>query len=139
MKLDPRRKNILLALCTIIFLAIVHLFAMEYFWYWKFPWLDLLTHFLGGMVLGFAALWIGRGYEVVRGVTLSRRQEFYLILGCALGVGITWEVFEYVNGLFEVQHYVVDTSIDLVMDTLGALFASTTLHWFSRPTTPEIV
>src|SRR3954470_18605520 len=59
--------------------------------YWKLWWWDIIAHMLGGLWVALGAAWVAASF----GQRIS-------ILNCvlaALGVGIAWEVFEYVNGL----------------------------------------
>ena len=79
-----------------------------------------MMHFLGGLVVSGVVLW-----TVVRFTTLSgahTRYLLYISLISALVIGIGWEFFEYLNGMYVGQaNIVTDTAIDLVMDTLGAV------------------
>jgi len=97
----------------------MHTNGIERGWYWEYPWLDLLMHFWGGVIVGLLVLW---GSERVWGVRLS----LAAVVLAALFVGIAWEVFEYALGLIEVPRdvYIKDTAIDLILDTLGGSVAA---------------
>lgn len=103
-----------LAIFTLILLAIflyIHLEAMAFHWYLRFPSLDLITHFMGGVVIALSTFYV-------------LRKTKHIVLISILG-GIAWEIFEV---YFEITgwpihslDYKIDTFIDMIMDTLGAL------------------
>lgn len=94
-------------------LAILHSFAVAEFLYWRFEWIDVPMHFLGGLTIGtlIIAFWYRR-----------KRVRF---LFSAIAAFVGWEVFEYAFGVPREANYVLDTALDLMMDTLGALVAYT--------------
>lgn len=96
-------------------LAVVHILATEFFLYWTYPWLDIPMHALGGVVVALCFLTFCNIY------TQGTYQKGLLItLGVVLGVGILWEIFEFVNQLGGPElDYVQDTLLDLVMDIVG--------------------
>ncbi len=96
-----------LLLCGL--LAHLQWWAVENFIYWKHVWFDVFMHFLGGLSLG--VLFVGFLHK--KCITL-----FVILLVVAF---IGWEVFEYVFGVPREANYAFDTSVDLFMDTLGAV------------------
>ena len=109
-------KNILLffSLFLSAAIAVVNTYAIERFWYWEYPWVDLPMHFAGGVLIGALSLWVaGR-----LGRTLRAGGLFWI----ALAVGVAWEIFEYAVGAVAVSRdsYSLDTLIDLAMDVCGA-------------------
>jgi len=100
-----------LLLCTV--LAALEWWAVENFIFWKYVWFDLPMHFLGGLALGVLAV----------GIINTRNVRYFILFLLLAFVG--WEVFEYVFGVPREANYAFDTSIDIVMDTLGALVAYT--------------
>lgn len=103
---------------ALITLALVHGSAVYFFLYWKYTWLDVPVHFLGGAVaaLGIAILPFFQ-------IQFFERHKTLIAYICAVCViGICWEMFEYNAGLYELEKDIVlDTSIDLIMDILGAI------------------
>lgn len=97
-------------------LAYGHVLAMEYFLYWRYLWLDIPMHVLGGFViaLGIALL------PSVRATYARLGSPFALTLGTVLLVGVGWEVFEVWAGLslFE-SGFWGDTLSDLAADLVG--------------------
>ena len=66
-------------------------------------------HYLGGITLAvFSAA-----------LLMHHRPRAFVGLLVVLFIG--WEIFEYVFGIQRESNYPLDTVIDLVMDTLGAL------------------
>jgi glycopeptide antibiotics resistance protein len=107
---------------TVIFLLaalslmMAHLLALEFFLYWRYLWLDMPIHVLGGMV---AAL----GYLSARDFLPSlppRYFSLWMTLAFVLAVAVTWEIFEVRIGIiFEEVDYVLDTIIDLCLGLCG--------------------
>ncbi|TSC67229.1 MAG: hypothetical protein G01um101472_481 [Parcubacteria group bacterium Gr01-1014_72] len=106
---------VLLLLSTSIFF--VHTTALRLFWYWSFPWLDVLVHAAGGFLVavgGFLA------YLVMDGNLLPKRRFLVLGILSPLFVGALWELFEYYFGISVAEeHLVFDTAVDLTMDVVG--------------------
>jgi hypothetical protein len=98
---------------VVLLVAAVHLSALQWYLYWYYPWLDLFSHFLGGLWIALASAWL-LSY-VAREVTVLR-----LILA-AMVIGVAWEVFEVFAGIPREANFAFDTSLDLTMDFIGAL------------------
>ena len=67
--------------------AYIHSHALESFWYWHYPYLDIVMHALVGIVLGMSG-------------TLVLRSWRYSLQGLGVGVltlvcALVWEWFEY--------------------------------------------
>jgi len=106
----PRKKLSITVLALVFFILILNYAAMKFHWYYSLLWFDMLMHFLGGLWLGLAFVWLypaGTSYlKIIAGVLL---------------VGIFWEIFELV-----VHNYFPDealdwgdTLLDLFFDMLG--------------------
>lgn len=94
---------------SVILVALDRL-ALEYFIYWRYPWSDTFMHFLGAAAIGTFAV----------GVIYTFRPIAYLALVAAIAIG--WEVFEYlIRATTYGKGFTLDTSSDLLFDTLGAL------------------
>ena len=84
-------------------------------------------HFLGGLWVGLTALWFFffSGY-MHKNVNLVRSTKIFLItIASVIVVGVLWEVWELWADLVFVNEagYFLDTSLDMVMDTLGGIVA----------------
>lgn len=90
-------------------LAIFNSIALEQYLYWKFEWFDTFMHFLGGMSI---AAFVGA-------ILLTHRP--YAFFGISFVAFVAWEVFEYLFGIPREANYAFDTTIDFIMDILGAL------------------
>jgi hypothetical protein len=103
-----------LALIAGINLALLHGLAMYLDLYWRYAWLDIPMHVMGGavLVLFWAAL---IDVRLLRHSTLQIRQVC-VVAGVIM---IAWEVFGVIveNGFKD--KYVIDTSIDLCAGSVG--------------------
>jgi len=91
-------------------MAVTQHYALVYYWYWTYPWLDIVMHFSGEVVITLiAAAYVG--------VTL--RALFIMFT-----IGILSEVYEFGIGISVAElNFVSDSLIDLGMDVVGGLFA----------------
>ncbi len=90
-------------------LAILQHFAVYNYLYWRYVWFDVPMHFLGGATT--AAFLVA--------VLMHFRPRLF-VLGVVL-VSLGWEVFELMFGFPRESNFVFDTSLDLLMDALGAI------------------
>jgi hypothetical protein len=128
---------LILSLATLVLLAVIHFTAERFFLYWHFVWLDLVSHFLGGVVVGFGALWLALGIALKRKTTLTPQDSFIFVALCFLVVAVSWELYEYHFKLFEPLHpynYSLDTTLDILVGLLGAWCARSFLFasWLVR-------
>lgn len=108
-------------------LAILHGIALMFSLYWVYLWLDIPMHILGGAT---AALWYQSRFLLSR---FEDRLSFGLgaTIVFALVIGGAWEVYEYfVDPIL--TEFGIDTAIDIVMDTLGAVIGYTVARSVSR-------
>lgn len=111
-------------LVTII--AILHYLALKFYLYWSIWWFDIPVHFLGGLWVGFIAMWfLFLSGIVYKNVEFTKTTKIFLIIvASVIAVGILWEVFEVYSGVLTFEkNYWSDTSLDLVMDTIGGIVA----------------
>ena len=82
--------------------------------YTRFFWWDLLTHAMGGFGVA-GILFLG----------LRGRDEPWWLVGAVAVVGAGFEVYEFLFKSFwyrwSLQFYAVDTAVDIVVNTLGAV------------------
>ncbi|MFZ2555352.1 MAG: hypothetical protein WAZ27_03150 [Minisyncoccia bacterium] len=91
----------------------VHIVALHLYLYWYFPWLDLLVHFSGGLWVALVSAWL---------LLMTRREPtLFVLIACVIAIGIAWEVFEYTIGMSRGSTFVMDTSLDILMDLLGGI------------------
>lgn len=96
-------------------LAVVHVFAIQFFLYWTYLWFDIPMHALGGMVVALGFLTFFSGYTRETFLT-----GLLMTLGVVLAVGTLWEIFEFVSDSTGPEAgYVGDTVLDFLMDIVG--------------------
>lgn len=120
--LNEKRPDASLRLAWLVVgIAIVNQLAMKFYWYSAIWWFDMPMHFLGGIFLGFLALWFCSFLfpRVFSQVSLATGAS--VVLAFVLFVGGLWEGFEFL-----VDHYTVlrgfnflDTISDLCFDVAG--------------------
>lgn len=108
----------ILFVSSLVALALIHIASLQFFLYWKYLWLDIPVHFLGGVTVAFGvALCM---YNRTCPIPLLRGIMGYIIT--VLIIGITWEVFEILAKFSVVDEYFfTDTVVDLCMDVLGGI------------------
>src|SRR3989344_3852085 len=99
-------------------LAVFHSIALEFHLYWRFLWLYLPVHMLGGIWAGLFVFWL----RILMRLTPS----------------VAWEIFEVVTGLPRESSYMLDTSLDLLMDALGGAVAGLCATYYERRRAREI-
>lgn len=126
-----------------IFLLIVvfgvHAWALNHAGYFRFWWLDIILHFLGGLMLGLFFLW----FFYVSGHVAKPEWPWYVFLvmisGFVLFMGVQWEFFEFLFDTFVAKRAslplaqlgVRDTMSDLFMGWMGALAAGVLFLFYS--------
>jgi len=105
-------------------IGILHLLALEFYLYWTLWWFDILLHFLGGAWVALTAFWFFFCAHVMPRISRTTTTVVVSMLCVTLAVGVAWEIFEYVLGVYDSPNYVFDTATDIVMDALGSLAAS---------------
>lgn len=106
--------------------ALTHIAAEFHFWYWKFLWLDIPMHFVGGVWLGLAGLWAwNHSAHVARFRERIRLSPNTVALASGILIGTVWELYEFIvwkySGKGFPYEYGRDVVLDLIMDTVGAI------------------
>ncbi|MDO8565003.1 MAG: hypothetical protein Q7R67_00010 [bacterium] len=121
------RKSSLLywSLALTIVLWAFHLAANTFYFYWTYWWYDWMMHFLAGLAGGLTTYWVLLHSGLWRRKSDRILLPVLVVFVCLMIVGITWEVFEYTNGItdFHEEVYTLDVIHDLMMDALGAITA----------------
>ncbi len=97
----------------LVTIGVLHALGLFLFLQWQFWWYDIMLHFMGGVWVALAALWF-----YMKEGWVARMTTTVLI---ALSIGLGWELFEYLVGSARESNYFYDTSLDILMDTLGAI------------------
>lgn len=112
-----RKKVLKLLAYSIVFLAIIHILALDFGWYYIYPWFDMVTHFLGG----FSSLFLVS--YLFFNIFLYKSYKFFIFIFFVILIGVSWEVYEYVltNMWAGMPFKIKDTTADLFFDTFGGL------------------
>lgn len=126
--------NLLLSISAVlaIVLAVLHFVALEFFLYWKFPWLDIFVHSLGGLLIALFAIWFYLRFATHE-MPFSRREIAVVAMSAIIIAGISWELFELWAGLPREENFVSDTIVDLFMDLFGAFLGVIYVEQFYIP------
>jgi len=111
---------------AIILLGALHLVASAFYFYWTVAWFDTMMHFLGGLSLGFFAIWFWYDSPLFDRRIPTKREVFLAAFLSIIFIGIGWEFFEYVYGISAPsagQTFGQDTFCDLIADLCGASLA----------------
>ncbi len=108
---------------TTILVSTLHFLATKLYWYNDFFWFDMLMHFIGGIFIGFIALYILYRFKI------SQNKKFISTIKITIltvfVVGLFWEVYEYVVQGFTgaILANPIDSISDLFFDLAGGLYA----------------
>ena len=114
-----------IAVLTVV-IALLHYFSIKLAWYWQFPWLDMVSHFLGGAWVAGMLLWFVfvSGRVSTAKIQNEKLVAFLIAVFGALVVGLAWEAFEYFADVLLIQDgFLGDTLSDLVLDVIGGVAA----------------
>jgi len=119
------------ALISASLLAVLHIWAITDFLYWRYRWFDTPMHILGGVTIALIA------------VALLHSFRPFSFMGIVATAFIAWEVLEVVFGVTFVSgtDYVWDTAHDLLNDVLGATAVYALARftvWRPHPASPKI-
>lgn len=122
-------KNILLiSLVLAIVISTIHTIALNLFLYFEFWWLDIVMHFLGGLLISLVFLWIYTRfgfYEKTKSDSskCAKCKIITLMFVSILIIGLAWEIFEITTQitLVDLENYRIDTLSDFIMSLIGGL------------------
>lgn len=108
----------------VILIGVSHSIVLFRHLQFSHPWVDIPLHLAGGLWVGLFTLWwfySDRKWFPVK--DRSSQMVITLALSSAMGIGILWEVFEYVVNLLTVGEFydLLDMTADLLNDAIGAL------------------
>lgn len=114
---------------TVLFIYATLFLGEVHGFYTKFWWWDLILHTGSAIALGFIGFTIL--YILYKGdkIKASPRAIALFSFFFALGIGALWEIFEFAMdqlfGFNMQKSGLVDTMVDLIVDSAGALLAAT--------------
>lgn len=107
-------------IALLLSITTTHYLSLQYAWYVRNPWLDIVMHGITGLAIAYAVYWF---LDRIHADTFKTR--FFAIIIPTLFVGVLWEYFEYYYDItgwpIGTLNYKLDTMKDIVMDTLGAI------------------
>lgn len=126
--------------------------------YIKFWWWDSLLHLLSGVALGFVGFLVVYALHKAHKISSSPLLLATFAFCFAVSVGVLWEIFEFFMDQFlnlnmqksrnlcdigalycDTRLGVRDTMIDLILDSIGALFASIAGFLFLKKKKPFFI
>ncbi len=120
----------------ILLIAGLNQLAIDLLLYWKIWWFDIMMHFLGGLWIGLASLWIYlfSGYFDSFKSFKNKDWETILIISIlsVFVVGVGWEIFEFIFEIDFSNNYIWDTTSDLIMDFVGSFVAASVIMFISN-------
>jgi len=106
-----------------ILVAVLHQTALSLGLYWTVEWLDILMHFLGGVLIALITLLFIYDKKFVSFSNHHPILMFFFALTFVLIIGLAWELWELYMGMSDIKTDAVDSGIDIVMDTIGGVVA----------------
>ena len=112
----------MLQLTTIIFLisasvfATLHFISLELYLYWKYLWLDMPVHVLGGSIVALS-VFTARDLRIIKNTHIKLGPVIVFVLIVAL----FWEVFGIYVGKPIENDFIFDTVSDIGLGVMGGL------------------
>lgn len=104
--------------------GVMNWFSVKLYLYWTVWWIDMVVHFLGGLTVGLAFMWLCSYNNNFKNWS-PKKLLFFALLG-TIAVGIIWEIYELYFGLTSLSDgiaYFTDTGSDLIMDFIGGILS----------------
>ncbi len=103
-----------------VLLLVLHLLAFKFFLYWQYAWYDVVTHMIGGFVVGL--LIQASRKDKLRNIFFTKKLLIITLL--VLLVGVFWEIFEVsIGATFTSLNYKSDTILDLSTTVFGGVLS----------------
>jgi len=112
--------------------------------YYKFWWWDTFLHLFSGITLGFTGFMILYIINKRHNLLLKPKTIVIFAFCFAITIGVLWEIFEFsvdsfwgknmqkARNLSDSYLGVVDTMVDLILNTVGALVASVCGYFYLK-------
>lgn len=104
--------------------------------YTRFPWVDIPTHFLGGIAVTYFFWCASANAQSVAG-QFAKVSHTVLSLGGSAAMIILWEFFEFLSDRLlhaHMQHGLRDTSSDIFFGLAGGVAYLVLRRWFAAST-----
>jgi fluoride ion exporter CrcB/FEX len=104
-----------------VLLAVFHFIGAQFELYLDLWWFDIAMHTLGGAISGGFTFIVARWFRPLAPVLERVVGTYVIAIVGALLIGLSWELFEKYYDLVYTQNYIFDTTLDLIMDVVGAI------------------
>ena len=126
-----KNKLLLYTFFSIVFVGVTHFFATLFYLYWTVWWFDNITHFFGGLAMGFLTFLIVKIiYPRIK--SSSPLKLVIAVFVMVMIIGVSWEIFEWYFGIAlpgtTGERYWADTTLDLVADAFGAITSALIIY-----------
>lgn len=108
-----------------IIVGVINWIATHFDLYWTVYEFDSLVHFLGGILVSLFFLWLYFYSNFFKPNKRDLKTFLKVSVLSILFVGVLWEAYELIIGeaKYAGENYAYDTTLDFIMDFLGALVA----------------
>ncbi|HEY5291715.1 MAG TPA: hypothetical protein VIJ43_05310 [Burkholderiales bacterium] len=125
----------LLVLCPVVIAeGIFDLFT-------RFPWVDIPTHFLGGIAVTYFFWCASANAQSIAG-HIPKVSHAVLAFGCTASTALLWELVEFLLDRFlgaHMQHGLGDTSSDIFFGLAGGVAYLILRRWFATSSTAHVL
>ena len=117
-------KSVSVIAAFLILFTILHLAAVNFYFYWTVWWYDIFMHVLGGFI--GALIFVSFLPEAHQ----TKPIVFFVSVFAAIFIGIVWELYELTIGVTFTDEgkYLYDTFTDILDDIVGGLIAYLVLY-----------
>ena len=113
----------------LLIILVVHMIGLQYLWYHKLGWVNVVMHTVGGLWVAAVAVYLRGRYAPQSQGTMPWWLVIVYIVGATMIVGVAWEWGEYLLDMFfsprgfkfRLQLGLGDTMGDLLSDFCGGL------------------
>ena len=118
----PRERLLYRVAALIVLIALLHILATLFDWYWNICWLDIVLHFAGGLWVSLMVFWLLFHSGYLPSPSRFHFRHALLMLASVLLIAVLWEGFEWVVGAERVvRDYWLDTVSDIACGMAGGL------------------
>jgi len=120
-----KQKPFLFSLIILVVLVALHSIGSYYYWYWSFPWFDLVVHIFSGLWVALLILWLASVLGQINSLKEYKVKSFLIALFSAVIFGVVWELVENFTQITNVNisGYSLDTALDILSDAFGGVLA----------------
>ena len=120
-----KQKPFLFSLLVLVVLISLHSVGSYFFWYWTYPWFDILVHTVSGLWAGSVMLWLASCLGQMDSLNRYKIKSFFIAVISAILIGILWELLEYFSQITSTSadNYGWHTAKDILSDTFGGILA----------------